>query len=41
MVSELDHKLALTLAIEIVNGMSKTAPMTRKAMQQARQGSAQ
>ena len=33
--SAIDHRLALTLAIETVNGMSKTAPMTEKVMQQA------
>ncbi|MEI6082899.1 MAG: hypothetical protein WCS70_01210 [Verrucomicrobiota bacterium] len=33
--SAIDHKLALVLAIETLNGMSKTAPMTVKAMQQA------
>ena len=38
--SAIDHKLALTLAIETVNGMSKTAPMTVKAMQQAKQRAA-
>jgi hypothetical protein len=27
------HKVALTLAMETVNGMAKTAPMTRKAME--------
>jgi len=31
--SAIDHKLALMLAIETINGMSKTAPMTEKAMQ--------
>jgi hypothetical protein len=36
----MDHKLALTLAIETINGMAKTAPMTEKAMQQAQQGTA-
>jgi hypothetical protein len=39
--SAIDHRLALTLAIETVNGMSKTAPMTLKAMQQAQQSGAQ
>jgi len=33
--SAIDHRLALTLAIETVNGMSKTAPMTVKAMERA------
>jgi hypothetical protein len=33
--SAIDHRLAITLAIETVNGMSKTAPMTEKAMQRA------
>lgn len=33
--SAIDHKVALTLAIETINGMAKTAPMTEKAMQQA------
>jgi len=33
--SVIDHKLALMLAIETINGMSKTAPMTEKAMRQA------
>lgn len=32
--SKIDHKIALTLAIETINGMCKTAPMTRKAMLQ-------
>lgn len=35
--SAIDHKLALTLALETVNGMAKTAPMTDRAMQQAQQ----
>jgi hypothetical protein len=35
--SVIDHRLALTLAIETVNGMSKTAPMTVKAMQRIHQ----
>ena len=35
--SAIDHKLALTLAIETINGMAKTAPMTERAMQQAQQ----
>lgn len=39
--SAIDHRLALTLAIETVNGMSKTAPMTEKAMQKARRNSPQ
>jgi len=39
--SVIDHKLALTLAIETVNGISKTAPMTVKAMQQAQQSAKQ
>lgn len=39
--SAIDHKLALTLAIETVNGMSKTAPMTLKAMQQIQQSNDQ
>jgi len=33
--SAIDHKLALMLAIETINGMAKTAPMTEKAMEQA------
>jgi hypothetical protein len=37
----IDHRLALTLAIETVNGMSKTAPMTLKAMQQMQQSGPQ
>lgn len=28
----IDHRLALTLAIETINGMAKTAPMTERAM---------
>jgi|GEM_PF-1233389 len=32
--SAIDHKLALTIAIETINGMAKTAPMTERAMQQ-------
>lgn len=39
--SAIDHKLALTLAIETINGMSKTAPMTLKVMQQVQQGANQ
>jgi len=35
--SAIDHTLALTLAIETINGMAKTAPMTERAMQQAQQ----
>jgi hypothetical protein len=35
--SAIDHRLALTLAIETINGMSKTAPMTAKAMKQAQE----
>ncbi|WP_035615196.1 hypothetical protein [Haloferula sp. BvORR071] len=31
----IDHKLVLTLALETVNGMAKTAPMTEKAMKEA------
>jgi hypothetical protein len=31
--SAIDHKLALLLTVETINGMSKTAPMTEKAMQ--------
>jgi hypothetical protein len=38
--SAIDHGLAVTLAIETVNGMSKTAPMTLKAMQRAHQANA-
>lgn len=38
--SSIDHRLALMLAIETINGMSKTAPMTPKAMKEAQQGSA-
>lgn len=34
--SAIEHKLALTLAIETVNGMAKTASMTEKAMEQVR-----
>jgi hypothetical protein len=30
---EIDHKLALTLAIETVNGMSKTAPIANEVNQ--------
>jgi hypothetical protein len=33
--SAIDHKLALMLAIETINGMAKTAPMTEGAMRQA------
>jgi hypothetical protein len=33
--SAIDHQVALTLAIETINGMAKTAPMTARAMQQA------
>lgn len=32
--SAIDHKVALTIAIETINGMAKTAPMTERAMQQ-------
>jgi hypothetical protein len=35
--SAIDHKLALLIAIETVNGIAKTAPMTERAMQQAKQ----
>ena len=35
--SAIDHKLALTIAIETINGMAKTAPMTERAMQKAQQ----
>ena len=38
--STIDHRLALTLAIETVNGMSKTAPMTARTMEKAQQGRA-
>lgn len=31
--SSIDHKVALHISIETINGMSKTAPMTEKAMQ--------
>lgn len=31
----IDHRIALTLALETINGMSKTAPMTEKAMAKA------
>jgi hypothetical protein len=31
----IDHKLVLTLALETINGMAKTAPMTEKAMREA------
>lgn len=34
----IDHKLVLTLALETVNGMAKTAPMTEKAMKAASEG---
>ena len=33
--SAIDHTVALTIAIETINGMSKTAPMTERAMQEA------
>lgn len=32
-----DHKMALLLAIETINGMAKTAPMTERAMRQVQQ----
>jgi hypothetical protein len=35
--SAIDHKLALTIAIETINGMAKTAPITERAMQQAQE----
>jgi len=35
--SAIDHKLALTIAIETINGMAKTAPMTERAMLDVRQ----
>jgi hypothetical protein len=35
--SAIDHKLALTLAIETINGMAKTAPMTERAMRQGQE----
>lgn len=35
--SAIDHKLALTLAVETINGMAKTAPMTDRAMREAKQ----
>jgi hypothetical protein len=35
--SAIDHKLALTLALETINGMAKTAPMTERAMRQVQQ----
>ncbi len=35
--SVIDHKLALTLAVETINGMAKTAPMTERAMRQVQQ----
>jgi hypothetical protein len=35
--SAIEHKLALTLAIETINGMAKTAPMTERAMRAAQQ----
>jgi hypothetical protein len=35
--SAIDHKLALTIAIETINGMAKTAPITDRAMQQVQQ----
>jgi hypothetical protein len=37
--SAIDHRLALTLAIETMNGISKTASMTEKAMQHAQKSS--
>ena len=33
----IDHKLVLTLALETINGMAKTAPMTEKAMKAAQE----
>ena len=33
--SAIDHEVALTLAIETINGMAKTASMTERAMQRA------
>ncbi len=38
--SAIDHKLVLTLAIETINGMAKTAPMTDQAMQKVQQSKA-
>jgi hypothetical protein len=35
--SVIDHKVALTLAVETINGMAKTAPMTHRAMRHAQQ----
>ncbi|MEY2564835.1 MAG: hypothetical protein QOH88_3028 [Verrucomicrobiota bacterium] len=35
--SAIDHRLALTIAIETINGMAKTAPMTERAFQQVQQ----
>ena len=35
--SAIDRKVALKIAIETINGMAKTAPMTERAMQQAQQ----
>ena len=35
--SAIDHMLALTLAVETINCMAKTAPMTERAMRQAQQ----
>ncbi len=35
--SAIDHKLALAIAIETINGMAKTAPMTQRAMQQVKE----
>jgi len=32
----IDHRIVLTLALEMINGMAKTAPMTAKALAQAR-----
>jgi hypothetical protein len=34
----IDKKIALLLALQMVNGMSKTAPMTDEAMQSVRKG---
>jgi hypothetical protein len=28
----IDHKIVLALALEMINGMAKTAPMTAEAM---------
>ena len=35
----IDHKVVLLLAIETINGMSKTAPMTAKALRKVQESS--